>query len=221
MGTDRKYLYKLFSLDVCLNPVIGSNPAGNIVLNAQAKGLQSILQWNTYEEYEAGVKAYHVYRITNQQEEELVSSLDPQDSTFTDDLGNIMGTTIQDNVCYYVVAEENDNITRGEKGYSRSNTVCISVVPEILMPNAFTPNNDGRNDEIKPVLTFIPEKYIYQVFDRWGSLVFETTNPETAWDGRIKGGAQATEGVYVYYVKLTTTSGIEVEQTGQITVFYP
>ena len=59
------------------------------------------------------------------------------------------------------------------------------------------------------------------VFDRWGSLVFETTNPDTAWDGRIKGGSKATEGVYIYYVKLTTTSGIEVEQKGQITVFYP
>jgi gliding motility-associated-like protein len=99
--------------------------------------------------------------------------------------------------------------------------VCISVVPEILMANAFTPNGDGINDVIKPVLTFIPEKYVFQVFDRWGSVVFETMNPETGWDGRIKGGANATEGVYIYFAKLTTTSGIEVEQRGQITLFYP
>jgi gliding motility-associated-like protein len=95
------------------------------------------------------------------------------------------------------------------------------VVPEILMPNAFTPNGDGFNDKIKPVLTFIPKRYLFQVFDRSGSLVFETTNPETAWDGKIKGGTRAMEGVYIYYVKLTTTSGIAVEQNGQITVFYP
>jgi gliding motility-associated-like protein len=220
-GTDRQYIYKLFSLDVCLNAVTGSDPAGNIVLNAESAGLNSMLHWNAYDKYEAGVKNYHIYRITNQQEKELVVSLSPQDTTYTDDLGMVTGTTIQDNVCYYVEAEENDSYSRGMKGISRSNTLCISVVPEILMANAFTPNNDGFNDEIKPVLTFIPEKYLYQVFDRWGSLVFETTNPQTAWDGMIKGKSKATTGVYIFYIKLTTTSGIEVEQNGQITVFYP
>jgi gliding motility-associated-like protein len=221
IGTDRRYLYMLYSLDVCNNPEIASDTAGNIVLDAYANGLQSILQWNAYEEYEAGVKNYHVYRITNQQQKDLIISLDARDTSFTDDLGLVTGATIQDQVCYYIVAEENDNYTLGDKGFSYSNTVCISVVPEILMPNAFTPNNDGRNDEIKPVLTFIPEQYIFKVFDRWGSLVFETTDPLAAWDGKIKGRARAPEGVYIYYIRLTTASGIEVEQKGQITVFYP
>lgn len=221
IGTDRRYLYRLYSLDVCDNPVTGSNTAGNIVLTARPAGLQSILQWNPYEEYEAGVKSYNVYRIINQEETELIRSMDPSDTSYTDNLGSVTGTRIQDNVCYYVVAEENDNYSRGEKGYSSSNTVCISVVPEILMANAFTPNDDLINDEIRPALTFIPEKYLFQVFDRWGSMIFETTDPLAAWDGRVKGNAKAPEGVFIYHIRLTTTSGIEVEQTGQITVFYP
>ena len=71
------------------------------------------------------------------------------------------------------------------------------------------------------MLTFIPDKYIYMVFDRWGSQVFETSDPQAGWNGRIRGNAMASEGVYIYYVKLTTASGIEVEQRGQVTVFYP
>ena len=221
VGTDRKYLYKLYSLDVCRNPVTASNIAGNIVLHAEMSGLQSRLHWNYYEQYEAGVKNYLLYRITNGQDEVLINILNPPDSSYTDELGSVTGSSIEDEVCYYVIAEENDSQSLGLKGYSRSNRVCVSVVPEILMANAFTPNGDGFNDEIKPVLTFIPQHYIYQVFDRTGSLVFETTNPETGWDGKIRGGAKAMEGVYIYYVRLTTTSGIAVEQNGQITVFYP
>ena len=221
IGTDRKYLYKLYSLDVCRNPVTASNTAGNMVLHGEIVGLQSRLHWNYYEQYEAGVRNYNIYRITNGQDEILINSLNPSDSTYTDELGSVTESSIRDEVCYYVVAEENDSYSLGMKGYSRSNKVCISVVPEILMPNAFTPNGDFKNDEIKPILTFIPKKYLFQVFDRSGSLVFETTNPETAWDGRIREGAKAMEGVYIYYVRLTTTSGIAVEQNGQITVFYP
>jgi gliding motility-associated-like protein len=89
------------------------------------------------------------------------------------------------------------------------------------MPNAFTPNDDGRNDIIKPVLTFLPEKYVFQVFDRWGARIFQTTDPGTGWDGSVNGGAKASEGVYIYYILLTTTKGIEVEQRGEITLFYP
>ncbi len=128
---------------------------------------------------------------------------------------------VEDEICYYVVAEENDGVSRGEKGFSQSNTSCISVTPKILMPNAFTPNDDGRNDIIKPVLTFIPQKYIFQVFDRWGSRIFETTDSEIGWDGSVNGGGKASEGVYIYYILLTTTKGIEVEQRGEITLFYP
>ena len=225
VGTDRKFHYKLYSLDVCLNPVTASNVGGNIVLNASAKELQSMLSWNAYEDFEAGTGNYHIYRIThegdNNQQEELIETLPAQDTNYTDELGSVTGTTIGDDVCYYVIAEEGDGYSLGSKGYSRSNNVCVSVVPEILMPNAFTPNGDAQNDYIKPVLTYIPREYLFQVFDRWGAKVFETRQHDATWDGRIKGGAKATEGVYVYFIRLTTTSGIEVEQKGLITVIYP
>ena len=221
VSTEKQYLYKLYSLDVCFNPVVSSNITGNIVLFAHSVSLQAFLSWYPYVDYEVGVKSYQIYRITNMGEPELINVIDAPDTAYTDNLDFVSGSDIEDEICYYVVAEENDNYNRGDKGFSQSNTKCISVTPKILMPNAFTPNGDGRNDIIKPVLTFIPEKYIYQVFDRWGSRIFETTDPEEGWDGSVRGMDKASEGVYIYYILLTTTKGIEVEQRGEITLFYP
>jgi gliding motility-associated-like protein len=221
VSTEKQYQYKLYSLDVCSDSVVGSNITGNIVLQASSVALQAFLSWTPYTDYEAGVENYQIYRILNMGDPVLIDAVDAPDTVYTDNLDFVTGSDIEDEICYYVVAEENDGVTRGEKGFSQSNTACISVTPKILMPNAFTPNDDGRNDIIKPVLTFIPQKYIFQIFDRWGSRIFGTTDPETGWNGSVNGGEKASEGVYVYYILLTTTNGIEVEQRGEITLFYP
>jgi len=221
VSTVKQYKYQLYSLDVCNKPVVASNITGNIVLQANSVSLQAFLSWTPYKYYEAGVKSYQIWRITNMGDPVQVNEVDAADTSFTDNLDFVTGSDVEDEICYYVVAEENDGVSRGEKGFSQSNTTCISVTPKILMPNAFTPNDDGRNDIIKPVLTFIPQKYIFQVFDRWGSRIFETTDHETGWDGSVNGGEKASEGVYIYYILLTTTKGIEVEQRGEITLFYP
>ncbi len=221
VSTDKQYLYKLYSLDVCYNPVIASNITGNILLQANAVALQAFLAWTPYTDYEAGVKSYHIYRITNVGEHQLIYVVNAPDTSFIDNLDFITGSDIEDEIYYYVIAEENDWITHGDKGFSESNVSCITVTPKILMPNAFTPNDDGNNDIIKPLLTFIPEKYVFQVFDRWGAKIFETMNPDEGWDGSVSGKGKATEGAYIYYILLTTTRGIEVEQRGEITVFYP
>jgi gliding motility-associated-like protein len=221
ISTGKQFQYKLYSLDVCGHPGVSSNITGNVVLQASSMALQAFLSWTPYLDYEAGVKNYHIYRITNQGAPVEIDAVFAPDTTYTDNLDFVTGSDIEDEICYYVEAEENDGVSHGEKGFSRSNTTCISVTPNIVMPNAFTPNDDGRNDIIKPVLTFIPEKYIFQVFDRWGARVFQTRDPEEGWDGSIMGNGKASEGVYIYYILLTTTKGIEVEQRGEITLFYP
>lgn len=57
----------------------------------------------------------------------------------------------------------------------------------IYVPNAFTPNNDSRNDVLKPFMIGIKELVYFKIFNRWGELVFETKNVENGWDGRYKG----------------------------------
>ena len=71
---------------------------------------------------------------------------------------------------------------------------------EIYLPNVFSPNFDGINDEFKVYGTDIIEIHL-QVIDRWGGLAFETKNPEQAWDGKI-GDRSAEPGVYVWKLEI-------------------
>lgn len=62
----------------------------------------------------------------------------------------------------------------------------------IFVPNAFTPNNDGLNDNLKPFMIGIKELRYFRVFNRWGQLVFETQDPKKGWDGKQKGAPVQT-----------------------------
>jgi gliding motility-associated-like protein len=68
----------------------------------------------------------------------------------------------------------------------------------IFMPNAFTPNGDGRND-MYPMNQYMVKGSLYNVklFNRWGEKIAEFTNPDMNWDGNIN-GKPASEGVYIF-----------------------
>ncbi len=83
----------------------------------------------------------------------------------------------------------------------------------LFMPNAFTPNNDGRNDLFKPSLFGVVKQYDFAVYNRYGKIVFETKDLSKGWDGTIQGMPQ-NPGVFiwkcVYQMEnqlLTTESG--------------
>lgn len=80
-------------------------------------------------------------------------------------------------------------------------TVAISPCGFILqMPTAFTPDGNTINDIFKPVLgDIMPSSYLFQVFNRWGEVVFETSAPDQGWDGSFQ-GQPSPRGVYAYKV---------------------
>lgn len=71
---------------------------------------------------------------------------------------------------------------------------------ELYMPLAFTPNGDTKNDVFKALGTELISKFQLQIFNRYGELVFNTTDKNKGWDGNYKGKA-ASPGVYIYIVK--------------------
>lgn len=83
-----------------------------------------------------------------------------------------------------------------------SNIVCKDNCPIYNLPNVFTPNNDGMNDLYTPFPYCFIEAIELQVFNRWGNLVFETSNPEIEWDGKNLKGEDVAEGVYFYTCKV-------------------
>lgn len=84
----------------------------------------------------------------------------------------------------------------------RSNLICVDNCPRYQLPNSFTPNADNQNDLFTPFpFCFIPQ-VDFQVFNRWGQLVFKTTDPNLNWDGNNLQGEPLPAGVYFYKCKV-------------------
>ena len=73
----------------------------------------------------------------------------------------------------------------------------LKGVCKVFMPSAFTPNSDGLNDFFKALGTETVTKFELKVFNRWGEIVFQTTDKSRGWDGKVAGVAQAS-AVFIY-----------------------
>jgi gliding motility-associated-like protein len=90
--------------------------------------------------------------------------------------------------------------------FSCPDTVCkfqlVNSDPLVFVPNAFTPNNDGRNERFRPIIAgYEGWRYRLIIFDRWGMEVWRTDDREEGWDGRV-GGKPPVIDVYVWKVLL-------------------
>lgn len=81
-------------------------------------------------------------------------------------------------------------------------TVSISV-SDLRVPNVFTPNGDGLNDEFRVQYRSLAEFHCW-IYNRWGKLVYEWTDPAKGWDGTIN-GRPAAEGAYFYVIRARGT----------------
>ncbi len=101
-------------------------------------------------------------------------------------------------------------------GCYTEDSVKITVVElnDVYMPSAFTPNNDGKNDEIYPLIGTKFEIKEYSIYNRWGQKVFSTTKSFTGWNGSINGIPQDA-GVYLWILSvLNKGKNIVVEKKG-------
>jgi gliding motility-associated-like protein len=97
-----------------------------------------------------------------------------------------------------------------------SEVLCADNCPFYVLPNIFTPNNDGQNDLFQPFPFKFGESIDLKVFNRWGDVVFETKDPAILWDGKDnESGNVVSDGVYYYTITINTIrlSGIEPEET--------
>ncbi len=107
-------------------------------------------------------------------------------------------------------------------GCTKSDTVYIYVKelicgePDIFIPNAFTPNADNANDNLYVRGNNI-EEFVLRIYDRWGELVFETTDQSVGWDGTFK-GKDCDPAVFDYYFEATCIDEEKFFKKGNITL---
>ncbi len=201
-----------------------SNIGRNLVLKVEPNAnLTNSLSWNPYEKWGGEVGQYEIYRSLNTNDKfTLVGTTNGDDSTYVDaikDFGNESGR-----FCYYVVAVEannplgfvNDN---GAPFTSLSNKVCINQSARVFVPTAFRPGSDVEvNQTFGPSMRFEEvAEYDFYILNRWGKVVFQTSEPGEEWDGKVEGEVAPT-GVYVYYLKYSTLEDVPREERGTFTL---
>ncbi|MBL0309335.1 MAG: PKD domain-containing protein [Bacteroidetes bacterium] len=100
-------------------------------------------------------------------------------------------------------------------------SVYINVVAcndsAVFVPNTFTPNSDNRNDVLYVRGVGISQLNFFRIFDRWGQLVWETSDIGQGWDGSIRGTIGNT-ATFVYTLQAICTNGQLIEKQGNVTL---
>jgi gliding motility-associated-like protein len=111
-------------------------------------------------------------------------------------------------------------VVSNEAGCSDTASINIKVfatLPMVFVPNAFTPNSDGTNDVLRPIAAGMKKLEYFSVYNRWGRLMFSTTETQKGWDGNVNGMAQ-DPGTFVWMVKAVDYKGIPYFQKGTVTL---
>jgi len=107
-------------------------------------------------------------------------------------------------------------LTADNHGCKGIDNIHIKVLPVCLIkvPNAFTPNHDGLNDELKALNADLAKDFSFKIFNRLGQLVFSTTDPLKGWNGKFKGNPAST-GTYVWVLSyISPFTGDRVQEKG-------
>ena len=94
--------------------------------------------------------------------------------------------------------------------------VVRELEPYLYIPNVFSPNGDGINDNFDIVSQSL-NNFSVLIFDRWGLNCYESNSTNFKWDG-TRNGTACPEGVYVYVIDCKTKEGKRVYRSGSITL---
>ncbi|RYY42548.1 MAG: gliding motility-associated C-terminal domain-containing protein, partial [Chitinophagaceae bacterium] len=95
------------------------------------------------------------------------------------------------------------------------NVKLFKIDPDLLVPTAFSPDGDGINDVFRPIVLGMKSLNSFKVYNRWGQLVFSTTQVNNGWDGRFKGAPQSA-GSFVWEAEGVTYLDRKVKKKGSV-----
>ena len=209
--------YRIAAINNCNLPIIYSNIASNIVLALDHNQNIINLQWNPYRQWN-GIAGSDKLITDNGNGSVETMDLSIGDTLLIIDYSDLMYKVSGSEVCFTIEADEASN-PYGVAGVSFSNKVCIPVTEKISVPNTFTPDHNLINDTFRPVLSFTPSNYRLVITDLKRRTLFETSDCSYEWDGTTNGKA-LPEGVYLWFLKVMTPSGITINRTGKVNIIF-
>jgi gliding motility-associated-like protein len=198
------YDYRVATINACGDTLYSQIQTSVLLTGDKVGALSASLSFTPYLGWTAGVERYELYR-----------SLDGSPNYVLYD---------------QFAAPTQANYDNGQDGYSHkyrikayelggshiswSNDLELNFEPLLFIPNAFTPDANGRNDQFVPVSGGL-KTYRMRIYSRWGEKLWEGEDPLQGWDGSYKGQAQP-EGVYVWVVDYSDFRGRTYQTKGTL-----
>ncbi len=137
----------------------------------------------------------------------------PPDYLDNPKISDPVGTFTTPGIVTYVITTVNDS------GCTGRDTLHINVIdhPCFVVPNAFTPNGDNRNDKLIPLPVKNAVLKNFNIYNRYGNRVFSTSSPSEGWDGKYNGKEQSL-GVYTWEIQYEYNNGTPGVQSGNVTL---
>lgn len=210
----RSYYYNVVARDSCGLESSSENVRTILLKVFDNLDLSNQLEWNEFEIANGVVQSYNIYRndigFTTPIDNVPASQLN-----YTDDISDLPANEL--GFCYKVEAIFDLDLPIGvtENGLiSSSWEACVAQNSRVFVPNVFAPN--GVNNEFKPVILYPNETdYRMVIVNRWGEIMFETSDPATGWNG-YKDNQIVPQGVYAYVIQMTSLNGIAIEEKGTV-----
>jgi len=205
LETSVSHCVKIYAVDECGNKNDQSITACSIALFGFIDKEDNItINWNDPKGWTNGVSFYQIQKFYN--------GVATNGSTTTDLTFQEQDNSPEQVIQYQIVAPAPPGVNQP----SVSNTITLIKPNNIYFPNAFTPDGDGRNDVFTINGRFIETSEL-KIFNRWGEIVFYSTNISTGWDGTLN-GERLPQGTYVFSAILTDTAGRSIEKEGTILI---
>lgn len=168
----------------------------------------SSLVWSNYSGWVNGINQYIVEKYNTQGQ--LLQSF-----TVVSGTSSFIDSDLNPNeqIYRYIITA---NANQPGLGQAISNEIELKKEPKLFYPTAFTPDRQGPvENEIFKVFGQYIARFEMQIFNRWGELLFSSTDIDVGWDGTFRGKDQP-EGTYAFVARLTDLSGTSFTRSGSV-----
>lgn len=212
----KKYYYLLVGYDYCPAEIIVSDTVSNLIIKQKQTGnnlensfLIESLNFNF---------DYEVYRKFNNSEFNLYQK--SNDNPFADDISDFYEQEFTNETTEGIFQYYLKYFDLNKKTHYISNVLTIKQQEKIYLPTGFNPkSNIEQNRIFKPKIAFVKD-YILTIYSRWGNIIFETTNPNNGWDGKLPNNSLAPVASYLYYLSFKNSSGNIITKKGYVSLIY-
>ncbi len=153
--------------------------------------------------------------ITIQSNEELTTQenhlIEAKQENGLEKINNTENTKIQNN--------QNNSPPKSEESTEQQNDSENKIETKVILPNIFTPNGDGKNDQLSIQIQEVTEFSIV-VLNQANKVIFTSNDPNFSWDGITMQGEIAPAGNYVYYISAKDKNGKSITKYSSLTISY-